>query len=256
MAMRFCGAHTLTTAGTNGYVKFWNTVTHELEALFNEPDNEIFALDYSGDKTMFATAGKDRAVRVYDATTTQRTRIFDEKESKTDPEHVFCLRFHPTDTNVCVTGGWSHNINFWDVRIPKRIRQIHGPQICGEGIDVDEKQVLTASWTKDEKTSLQLWDVRFAAREPINIAIDAPNGPYLYCGQMSRKADLIAAGGSGTKDCRLFTRSTGAFVQSLALTDAVKHENKVVQALDLSLDGKYLAFAGSTPDVRLVELKQ
>lgn len=34
----------------------------------------------------------------------------------------------------------------WDVRADQVVRSIHGPYICGDGIDIWEDSVLTASW--------------------------------------------------------------------------------------------------------------
>ena len=34
----------------------------------------------------------------------------------------------------------------WDVRSDQVVRSIHGPYICGDGIDIWEDSILTASW--------------------------------------------------------------------------------------------------------------
>lgn len=42
----------------------------------------------------------------------------------------------------------------WDVRADQVVRSINGPYICGEGIDIWEDSVLTASWVAHD--SLQV----------------------------------------------------------------------------------------------------
>ena len=42
----------------------------------------------------------------------------------------------------------------WDVRVDQVVRSINGPYICGEGIDIWEDSVLTASWVAHD--SLQV----------------------------------------------------------------------------------------------------
>ena len=45
-------------------------------------------------------------------------------------------------------------IKVWDVRADQVVRSINGPYICGEGIDIWEDSVLTASWVAHD--SLQV----------------------------------------------------------------------------------------------------
>jgi COMPASS component SWD3 len=54
---------------SNGSVEHWHITSGKcLHALTNE-QNQLYALDYRPDGAMFATAGKDQAVRVYDEAT-------------------------------------------------------------------------------------------------------------------------------------------------------------------------------------------
>ncbi|CAJ0924424.1 unnamed protein product [Ranitomeya imitator] len=72
-----------------------------------EQENEIHALDFSTDGTMFATAGRDRNIRIYDSQTNE----------------------------------------VWDKRMAKEARRvIIGPHICGPGIDIRNDQILSGSW--------------------------------------------------------------------------------------------------------------
>ena len=45
-------------------------------------------------------------------------------------------------------------LKVWDVRADQVVRSINGPYICGEGIDIWEDSVLTASWVAHD--SLQV----------------------------------------------------------------------------------------------------
>ena len=40
----------------------------------------------------------------------------------------------------------SASFQVWDVRSDQVVRSIHGPYICGDGIDIWEDSILTASW--------------------------------------------------------------------------------------------------------------
>jgi len=46
----------------------------------------------------------------------------------------------------------------WDLRQEKPAKFIHGPLICGDGIDTERTHVLTSSWTATNQ--LSIWDIR------------------------------------------------------------------------------------------------
>lgn len=77
-----------------------------------EEDNYIFALDYNAKGTLFATAGKDCVVRVYDEETKEVcTKL--EGVSWHKPGHnnrLFGLKFSPEDPNLILSGGWDQNV--------------------------------------------------------------------------------------------------------------------------------------------------
>jgi WD40 repeat protein len=52
-----------------GTVQHWHMTSGKCLHSIDEPDNQIYALDYNSEGTQFATAGKDTAIRVYDEAT-------------------------------------------------------------------------------------------------------------------------------------------------------------------------------------------
>ena len=69
---------------------------------------------------------------------------------------VFSLRFKPNDENVLISGGWDDNVRIWDVRTPDECSGImFGPHICGDGIDIAEDDVVTASWRQKDPLEVQ-----------------------------------------------------------------------------------------------------
>lgn len=77
-----------------------------------EEDNYIFAMDYNPKGTLFATAGKDCVIRVYDEETKEvRSKL--QGVSWHKPGHnnrLFGLRFSPDDPNILLSGGWDQNV--------------------------------------------------------------------------------------------------------------------------------------------------
>ena len=44
-------------------------------------------------------------------------------------------------------GGWDAAVIIWDLRDAKPVNCLVGPLVCGDGIDISERYILTASYT-------------------------------------------------------------------------------------------------------------
>ncbi|KAK2572589.1 COMPASS-like H3K4 histone methylase component WDR5A [Acropora cervicornis] len=190
------------------------------DQLITATHNEICALDFSHDGRIFATAGKDRKIRVYDAGTLQIKQTFggtDHIELTQQvfiiyvfsPEaghgsKVFALRFHPFDDNLFLTGGWDRHIKIWDFGSSQLLETVPFPS--------------------------------------------ASQGEFLYVGRFCGSGDLIAAGGSGTNDLKIINRKTRG------VSSRVESEGKTIHALDVSQDGQHLVIGGTGNSVQIVTL--
>lgn len=150
----------LITAESKGDIIVWDLDEWSQKQKIYEKNNEIEALDFSHDGKIFATAGKDRKVRIYDSNNLQMiknfpgTGVMDEDTSElTDFGHgrkVFALKFHPFDNNMFITGGWDKCVKVWDVRSAHSARTIWGPYVCGDALDMCVDHILTGSWLADD----------------------------------------------------------------------------------------------------------
>jgi len=57
------------------------------------------------------------------------------------------VKFDKEDSNLLLSGGWDYRVILWDLRERKPVQGFYGPLICGDGIDIHEDNILTASWT-------------------------------------------------------------------------------------------------------------
>ncbi|KAJ4456028.1 putative F-box and WD-40 domain protein 7 [Paratrimastix pyriformis] len=149
----------IVTGNAEGVVQHWHATQGKSLFRFVEEDNQILALDYRPDGTRFGTVGKDRKVRIYDdATKTHIQTLFggDGTVTAGHSNRVFALKFHPTNPNCLITGGWDMTLQVWDLRVDHSVRSIYGPHICGDALDIHEDQILTGSWRTQD--ALQLWD--------------------------------------------------------------------------------------------------
>ena len=111
-------------------------------------------VDYKPDGTLFATAGSDCCVRVYDEQTRKIKAEFAGGGSSGESGHtnrVFAVKFDKEDENMLISGGWDNNVKVWDLREPNPVRYIYGPYICGDALDLHEGYILTGSWRAEKQ---------------------------------------------------------------------------------------------------------
>lgn len=250
----------LIAAGADGTMTCWDLEAWNSFKTIDELHSEISALDFSHDGKIFSSAGKDRKIRVYDTSTLKLKLTFGgtshmdltEEDVIFAPEaghgrKVFAVKFHPFDDNVFLTGGWDRCLKVWDVRVDKVVRSVHGPYICGDGIDIWEDSILTASWLA--RNALQLWDYGSGKLiESIPFPSQHEHGEFLYVARFCSGGDLIAAGGSGTNDLKIINRNENKVIAS------VKEEGKPIQALDVSHDGTQLVIGSTANCVQIMTL--
>lgn len=246
----------LVSVAADGRVLHWHASSGKCLHEIVEPDNQLFCVDYVADGALFATAGRRREVRVYDECTKKLASVLAGGEEGRTPGHsnrVFSMKFHPTMRSVLVTGGWDNTVQFWDLRRGHAVRAIFGPHVCGDSIDISEDglAILTGSWRIDRQ--LQLWDFR---TERLMDTLHWRSGASLaqpcmvYAAQFSKGdcSKLIAAGGSGANEAKIFDRRGGGVIGNiLGLTRAC-------YSVDFSNSGSMLAVAGGDGCVRVVNV--
>ena len=237
------------TAGAAGEVNAWNTrsfTSPDPKISLSEDGNEINALDISADGLMFATAGKDRHIRLYDSTNfclyhiINAPDVFSMDEMSIFSGHsqkIFALRFHPEETHIFVTAGWDNCMKIWDKRMSRCARQsVAGPRIYGSGLDLLGNYILTGSYVA--KDSVQLWDYRSGNFiRNVRIPRDKQKGDFVYCTNFLDHHKIVA-GGSGM-NCVFTVDLNGD-----ELIDVIDYDNKAVMAIDALKDNTMIASGG------------
>ena len=201
--------------------------------------NQIFTMEFNHDGTRFATAGKDYKVRLCKLTCnlclacdfwacSERLLVATDDEAtksiistlsrgvgKMTPGHsnrVFSVKFHPLDEHLMLSAGWDNTVQIWDLRVEGAVRNIFGPHICGDSMDIDcdGQEILTGSWRPDNQ--LQLWDFGTGSlidtlEWPESMVSQEPC--LVYAAQFSPDGRQIAAGGSGANEVRVYDRKSG-----------------------------------------------
>ncbi|XP_033015502.1 uncharacterized protein LOC117052641 [Lacerta agilis] len=246
----------LLAAGADGTISIYDLISHYPLASWTETENEINAMDFCRDGSSFATAGKDRHIRLYDSHTNQLFHVMHAPDFMAGDEftplsghsrRIFALRFHPTELHLFLTGGWDNSVKVWDKRVSKGARSvINGPHICGPGIDVKGDQVLTGSWVP--RNALQLWDLRLSRLwQTLPFPCSPTQGEFLYSAQFCME-DVVLAGGSGTSGASAIHTGTGQVVGEILLP------NKPVHVVASAPGGQAVAVAGAGGNLHLAQL--
>ena len=224
---------------TEGVVTLFDTETGASKQLTVETNNEINCLDYCADATKFVTAGKDMDIRIYDARSARRLSIIPGYNTPNTVEdtgghaqRIFALRFFPGSNNEFITAGWDNNLKVWDLRDPNGVRRnVSGPHLCGDGLDIKGSQILTASWRS--KDCLQTWDLssgKLIDTYPLDVtrSMSENTGEFLYCARFFKDGALLA-GGSGTNSVQVVDVTSKQVVGEIPM-------GAPVQAIDTTRD--------------------
>ncbi|KAJ3190618.1 hypothetical protein HK101_008535 [Irineochytrium annulatum] len=165
----FKNKNVLVASYADGRVIHWHHTSGQILNTLTLSESQINNVSYQPSGARFATAGSDSYVRVFDASTFQSTADMSTGKEGVSAGHaggrVFSVKFHPTDPNILISGGWDNTVQVWDTRVEHSIRSIYGPHVCGDAIDFDDdgSRILTGGFQKEDQ--LQIWS--FASRQLI-----------------------------------------------------------------------------------------
>lgn len=151
----------LTASYGNGDVKCWDVESKELKYKISEGENiGIYSIDYNRSGNSLLTAGMDYTVRVYDENTLKMTHEFAPTLGSivNHFNRVFCAKFGPEDDRMIYSGGADRMICVHDIRCKYSVRNIVGPYVLGDCIDVHDNMLLAGSYRSAE--CIEVWDIR------------------------------------------------------------------------------------------------
>jgi len=250
----------------DGQILHWHIKSGKCLHTITEKGNQLFCLDYFDDGSQFATAGRDRLVRVYDEATKRLVQTLqggDQKNTAGHSNRVFSLKYHPTHPNIILSGGWDNTVQIWDTRRGHSVRSIWNCYLCGDSVDfsANGEQVLTGSWRTEN--ALQTWD--FGTCDPIETiqwkpadgATTSAATCMLFAAQFSKDptSSMIVAGGSQDNEAKFFTRSGTGADTKFEPFGALVNLPKPVFSVDFSPNSKMAAIGSADGQVRVLEVR-
>mmetsp|Transcript_50446 Transcript_50446/g.121434 ORF Transcript_50446/g.121434 Transcript_50446/m.121434 type:complete len:389 (-) Transcript_50446:90-1256(-) len=205
----------LLAVNADGSAQHWHVTSGKCLHTIKDEENQLYCVDYRRDGAMFATAGKDKTVRLYDEATKSLVTGMSGGVSNVTAGHsnrVFALKFNPSDPNTLLSAGWDNTVQVWDVRAGHAVRCIFGPFVAGEALDLVDNVVLTGSHRTEH--ALEMWDLRKGdLMERVEWNQSALRGEtcMLYTAHFSNDAEhsLIGAGGTTANQAKVFDRMRG-----------------------------------------------
>jgi WD40 repeat protein len=242
----------------DGQVLHWHIKSGKCLHTITEKGNQLFCLDYFSDGSQFATAGRDRTVRVYDEATkrmTQQLQAGDLKETAGHSNRVFSLKYHPTEPHIILSGGWDNTVQVWDTRRGHSIKSLWNCYICGDSVDFsgDGTRVLTGSWRTEN--ALQIWD--FGTGKVLETvdwkSATSQTTSMLFSAQFSKDeaGSMVLAGGSQENEAKFFHCQKG---QPTTAFGALVNMPKPVFSTDFSSNSKMAAIGGADGQIRVLEV--
>ena len=257
---------TLITVNAEGFIIQLHSKSGKILQKIEEENNPLMCVDYSYDGLLFATGGNDKVVRLYDDNT--KTLITKLERHRYDmPEHynrIFSVKFSKKDPNLLLSAGWDNTILLYDLRAKDVQNYLYGPHVCGDGLDLKDDLLLTASWEKEDQ--IQLFDLRTIKKIGVFqmlIETDKKNSldnvSYLYSCRFNPVNKTFCVTGSNRNYLRIYDYS------NLNLNNLT--ENKIKGILDLNdlkepcycydynLKGNRLAYGCAKSKVNFMDLK-
>jgi len=241
----------LVSVTADGKITQWHASSGKVLYSFIEEDNALMCLDYSSDGAIFATAGNDKLVRMYDDKTKSlvTTMIPGNFNQPGHSNRIFSIKFHKENQNLMASGGWDNTVQFYDIKSGTIFNSVYGPHICGDSLDMKGNYMITGSWAL--KDQIQIWDLRmFKVVSNVEWEKDKPFYPtYIYAASFSKNSNnLFAVGGSNQNTMRIFEDET----QNKSPQIWSKYLNTSVYSVDFSFKGKYFAYGCGDGAIRIL----
>ena len=137
------------STNADGGLYHWHTTSNKQLNKIYDKWSQLLTCDYKQDGYEFLTAGVECEIRVYDEQTRQE-KLMLKAGANGEPGHslrIFSAKFVKDEENLLITGGWDKTIKIWDVRSGDVVRNICGPFVCGDSIDMHDGYILSGSYS-------------------------------------------------------------------------------------------------------------
>lgn len=203
----------------DGGVVHWNLANGKSLSTIRLRNEQIYSADFNSDGTNYILGCKEGKIKLFDeANFTQIGEFSHSMQGEAEgAQRVFCLKWF--SENLFLSAGWDNKITIWDVRTTKYVREIIGPHVCGDSVDVRDNYLISGSYHIREQ--LQVWSLESGANIHTLTMEFGGKKCMPYSVQFCRNEGLtFAVGGVGSGEIYFYQADT--LQQVAVIPDAVK----------------------------------
>ncbi|OHT12757.1 hypothetical protein TRFO_17302 [Tritrichomonas foetus] len=199
----------------DGFIFTFNILRGEVTSMTRHLGSNLLTMSLDSFGEAFAIACADGSIRLYDIENMQRTKALIKMTGRSISSQsvtIYSLMFHPEDSNIVLSAAGNDRVLIWDVRSGTSERCISGPHIRGNGLDMYDGQIMTASCR--EKKAIEIWDFGTARKiRDINFDSQIAGGDCtITAAKIARNGLDMFAGGGGVNLTQAFDYSKGSFI--------------------------------------------
>jgi COMPASS component SWD3 len=221
----------------DGGVLHWNLARSKPINSTRLRNDQFYSSDFNAAGTMYLLGCNEGKIKLFDENTFSQTSqfcTFTEGESK-GAQRVFCVKW--LNDNLFLSAGWDDKVTIWDQRSHNFVREMLGPHVCGESIDVKENTVAVGSY--HIKDQLTIWDLG-SGRNIFTSDLNFEGKKCMpYCLQFIPETCLFAVGGAGADEVYVYDSNT------CRLVNTVRGLGKTVFSMHISVDKKLAVAVGN-----------
>ena len=146
-------------------LRLWDAADGELIAVLRGHAGFIWAVAYSADGKLIASASEDRTVRLWDTDLIERNGVLRGHE-----QNLYDIAFSPDGTRLA-TAAWDHTVRFWDVTTGQQTGLLKHDSTTGgqtAPLKFDSAYVVALAYSPDGRQlatvtrddRVYIWDVR------------------------------------------------------------------------------------------------
>ena len=223
----------------DGGVLHWNLANGKNIHTVRLSNEQIYASDYNFDGSRYLLGCKDGNIKQFDEETfTQIGGPFRSYEDDiTGAQRVFCLKWF--DENLFLSGGWDNKITIWDIRTTSPCREMFGPHICGDSVDIRDNYIVSGSYGIREQ--VQVWALD-SGRNIHTLTLDNHGRKCMaYAAQFCKnEGTVFAVGGQGSEEIYFFD------AVNLNLVSTISKVPKTVYSMHRSANNKLALGIGNS----------